>query len=254
MMTTLRFVRGAVAAVAATVLIGTAAMAQNATYTVGSTPSGVPFTFLDVKTNQIEGVMVDIIKAIGEAEGFTAQVEATQWSALIPSLTSNKIDIIAAAMYATAERAKVVAFSDPVYSYGEGLFVKTDDAGTYKTLDDLEGKVVGAQVGTAYVEPLQTNAKIKEVKVYDTIADIMRDVSLGRIDAGFGDRPIVAYQLTQGASQVRLVAEYESQIVGDVGIAVRQSDTDLLATINSGLAKIKESGELDKIVEKWGIQ
>ena len=152
------------------------------------------------------------------------------------------------------ERAKVVAFSDTVYSYGEGLFVKADDTGTYKTLDDLEGKVVGAQVGTAYVEPLQTNGKIKEVKVYDTIADIMRDVSLGRIDAGFGDRPIVAYQLTQGASQVRLVAEYESQIVGNVGIAVRQSDTDLLATINSGLAKIKESGELDKIVEKWGIQ
>jgi polar amino acid transport system substrate-binding protein len=244
------FVRGIVAAIAATV-IGTAAMAQGPTYRVGSTPSGVPFTFLDVKTNQIDGVMVDIIKAIGTAEGFTPQVEATQWSALIPSLTSNKIDIIAAAMYATAERAKVVAFSDPVYTYGEGLFVKSDDPGTYASLD---GKTVGAQVGTAYVAPLQAHAGIKEVKVYDTIADIMRDVSLGRIDAGFGDRPIVAYQLSQGAAPVRLVTEYESQVTGDVSIAVRQSDTDLLATINAGLAKIRESGELDKIVEKWGIQ
>lgn len=253
-MTTAGFLRGAMIGLAASLLFGTAAMAQNATYTVGSTPSGVPFTFLNVETNQIDGVMVDIVEAIGETEGFTPRVEATQWSALIPSLTSNKIDIIAAAMYATPERARVVAFSEPVYSYGEGLFVRVDDTESYKTLDDLEGKVVGAQVGTAYVDAIKAHPKIKEVRVYDSIADIMRDVSLGRIDAGVGDWPVVAYQLSQGASQVRLVEEYESQITGDVALAVRQSDTDLLATLNSGLAKLKDSGKLDEIVEKWGIQ
>ncbi|MDO5706816.1 MAG: ABC transporter substrate-binding protein, partial [Paracoccus sp. (in: a-proteobacteria)] len=188
--------RGALLAAVATATMAGAALAQDS-FKVGSTPSGVPFTFLDVKTNQIDGVMVDIVKAIGEVEGFTPQVEATQWSALIPSLTGDKIDIIAAAMYATDERAKVVSFSDTVYSYGEGLFVPKDDLTEYKSLDDLEGKTVGAQVGTAYIEPLNASGRLKEVKVYDTIADIMRDVSLGRIDAGFGDRPIVAYQLAQ---------------------------------------------------------
>lgn len=254
MMVQFRSVRRAVAAVAASMFMSTATMAQDTTYMVGSTPSGVPFTFLDVSTNQIDGVMVDIIEAIGEAEGFGVRVEATQWSALIPSLTSSKIDIIAAAMYATPERAQVVAFSDPVYSYGEGLFVKEDDTGTYPTFDDLEGKTVGVQVGTAYVEPLRANDNLREVRIYDTIADMMRDVSLGRIDAGFGDRPIVAYQLTQGGQGLRLVGEYESQIIGDVSIAVRQDDTELLSTINAGLATIKESGRLDEIVAKWGIE
>ncbi|MDT8857778.1 ABC transporter substrate-binding protein [Paracoccaceae bacterium Fryx2] len=235
-------------------MLGSAAMGQT-TYAVGSTPSGVPFTFLDVATNQIDGVMVDIIEAVGEAEGFTPEVMATQWSALIPSLTSNKIDIIAAAMYATEERAKVVAFSDTVYSYGEGLFVAASDETAYKGLEDLKGKTVGVQVGTAYVTPLQETGFFSEVRVYDTIADIMRDVSLGRIDGGFGDRPIVAYQLSKGASaEVRLVPEYESTIMGDVAIAVRQDDPELLAKINSGLAKVKESGMLDEIVKKWGIE
>src|SRR5690625_5339218 len=36
-----------------------------------------------------------------------------------------------------------------------------------------------------------------------------------------------------------------------ISLAVRQSDTDLLATLNSGLAKLKDSGKLDEIVEKW---
>ena len=214
----------------------------------------MPFTFLNTETNEVDGGMVDIINAIGAIEDFTPDVEATQWSALIPSLNGNKIDIIAAAMYATPERAEVVAFSEPVYSYGEGLFVAAGDEGSYKALADLEGKTAGVQIGTAYVEPIQSSGHFKEVRVYETIADIMRDVALGRIDAGFGDRPIVAYQLSKGASEVRLVEEYESQFVGDVSIATRQGDTELLERINHGLAEIKASGELDKIIDKWGIE
>lgn len=249
-----RFVRGMLTAASATLFLGAAAHAQDS-FKVGSTPSGVPFTFLDIKTNQIDGIMVDIVKAIGAEEGFTPQVEATQWSALIPSLTANKIDMIAAAMLATPERAKVVTFSDTVYSYGEGLFVKKDDAGSYTSWDDLEGKIAGVQVGTAYVDPITNSGKFKEVRIYDSIPDIMRDVALGRIDAGFADRPIVAYQLTgDSKAGVRLVPEYESQILGSVGIAVRQSDTDLLARLNSGIGKIKTSGELDRILQKWGVQ
>lgn len=240
-------------ALAVTMLLAGTAAAQDS-FTVGSTPSGVPFTFLNVDTNAVDGVMVDIIEAIGAAEDFTPTVEATQWSALIPSLTGNKIDIIAAAMYATPERAQVVAFSEPVYSYGEGLFVAADDEEAYRTLEDLAGKTVGVQVGTAYVEPLNASGHFDEVRVYDTISDIMRDVSLGRIDAGFGDRPIVAYQLDQNPADVRLVPEYESQIVGDVAIAVRQSDTELLERINRGLTTIRESGQLDEIIAEWGIE
>ena len=37
---------------------------------VGSTPTGVPFTFFDTKSNQIQGVMVDIITEIGKDAGF----------------------------------------------------------------------------------------------------------------------------------------------------------------------------------------
>ncbi len=237
-------------------LLGTlagAAQAAETTYKVGSTPTGVPFTFLDVKTNQIEGIMVDIVEAVAREEGFAVEIEATQWAALIPSLTSGKIDIIAAAMYATAERAKIVAFTEPVYSYGEGLFVANDDDGTYKSFDDLAGKTVGVQVGTSYYDVLRDSGKFKEVKVYDSIADIMRDVALGRIDAGFGDRPIVAYQLSKGASQVRLVDQYVSVITGSVALAVRQDDPDLLATLNDGIEKLKASGELDQIIAKWGV-
>ena len=141
---------------------------------VGSTPTGVPFTFLDTKTNSIQGVMVDLITEIGKDAGFQVQIEPMQFSALIPSLTSNKIDIISAAMFATAARKEVIDFSDAVYTYGEGLLVPKTDKKDYAAPEDLKGEVVGAQVGTAFVDALKKTGLFSEVKVYDTIPDILR--------------------------------------------------------------------------------
>ena len=88
---------------------------------------GVPFTFLDVKSNSIQGMMVDAITAAGKSAGFRVDVQQTVFSALIPSLTTQKIDIISAAMLKTPVRQQVVDFSDTVYTFGEGLIVKADD-------------------------------------------------------------------------------------------------------------------------------
>src|SRR5438045_6166285 len=88
---------------------------------VGSTPTGIPFTFLDTKTNTIQGVMVDLINEVGRNAGFSVTIEPMQFSTLIAALTSGKIDAISAAMYITPARKEVVDFSEAVYSYGEGL-------------------------------------------------------------------------------------------------------------------------------------
>src|SRR5580700_7237577 len=222
---------------------------------VGSTPTGVPFTFLDTKSNSIQGVMVDLVTEIGKDAGFQVQIEPMQFSTLIPSLTSNKIDIIAAAMFATAARKEVIDFSEPVYTYGEGLVVPKSDAKAYATQEDLKGTVVGAQIGTAFVDALKKTGLFSEVKVYDTIPDILRDVNAGRLKAGFADYPILAYNLKQGGfPEVRLVESFKPTIVGTVAIGVRKTDQDLLGKVNASLAKLKANGTVDKILDKWGLK
>lgn len=229
------------------------AFAQDKVYKVGSTPTGQPFTFLDPKTNSIEGIMVDLIKAVAADAGFKVEVEGMTFSTLIPSLTSNKIDIIAAAMYITPPRKEVIDFSNPIYTYGEGLFVPKKDTKEYVKFEDMKGFTVGAQKGTAYVEPLQKSGFFPEVKIYDNIPAIIADVNAGRIQAGFADKPIVAYNLQQGLfPEVRLVKGYVSTIVGSVGIGVRKTDQDLLKRINASLDKLQKNGSVDKILAKWG--
>ena len=243
-----RLVLSAVAALAFT-----ASAAAQQTLKVGSTPTGTPFTFLDTKTNTIQGIMVDLITEIGKDAGFQVQIEPMQFSTLIASLTSNKIDIIAAAMFATAARKEVIDFSDTVYTYGEGLLVPKSDTKDYTKLEDLKGEVVGAQVGTAFVDALKKTGLFSDVRVYDAIPDILRDVDTGRLKAGFADYPILAYNLQQGRfPQARLVESYKPTIVGSVGIGVRKGDQELLKKINTSLAKLKANGTVNKVMEKWG--
>jgi polar amino acid transport system substrate-binding protein len=252
-MTGRRSIRG-LCGVLAFAFVG-ASPAQPPTYNVGATPTGIPFTFLDVKTNTIQGAMVDLIAAIASDAGFKVNLQATPFSALIPALTGNRIDIIATAMLITAPRRDVIDFSDPVFPYPEGLVVNVADTTPYRSLADLKGQVVGAQVGTVYVEFLRKNGEFAEVKVYDSLADILREVSLGRIKAGFGDAPILKYQLAQNVSlRAKLVPTYAPKLTGNVGIGVRKSDPELLKKINAALAKLRADGTIDKILAKWDVK
>ena len=128
------------AAMAAFVLAAAVPASAQQVLKVGSTPTGVPFTFLDTKTNSIQGIMVDLITEIGKDAGFKVQIEPMQFSTLIASLTSNKIDIISAAMFVTPARKEVIDFSEPFYSYGEGLLVPKSDSKAYTSAGRSEGR------------------------------------------------------------------------------------------------------------------
>ncbi|MGF6692324.1 polar amino acid transport system substrate-binding protein [Metapseudomonas resinovorans] len=224
------------------------------TLKVGATATGVPFTFLDVKSQSIQGMMVDAAQAVAKAGGFEVEVQQTTFAALIPSLTAKKIDLISAAMLRTPAREKVVQYSDPVFRYGEGLIVRADDATAYTRMEDLQGEVVGAQVGTVFIDELNKRGIFKEVRGYDSIADLMRDLTLGRIKAGFADRPILAYQMAQGThDKIRLVDGYQPVIMGEVCLILRKGETTTLEQVNKGIAAIKADGSLDRIIEKWKL-
>jgi polar amino acid transport system substrate-binding protein len=242
------------AATLATSLAAGTAQAQD-TLKVGTEANGLPFSFVDPATNAPDGFMVDVIKMIAQQEDLTITIEPMEFSALISSLTSGKVDMTSAAMYVTEERKKVIDFSEPVFGYGEGMVVKSDDDTAYTAFTELSGETVGAQLGTMYVAPLQDASVFREVKVYDTVQNMMQDVAQGRTKAGFADAPIMAHFLAKGQfSNLKLVPTYQPVVPGEIAVAVPKGNADLLAKVNDGIAKIKASGELDELVQKWNLR
>lgn len=243
-------------AIALSVACGVAATssAWAETLRVGSTPTSVPFSYLDPATNTIKGVMIDIVTEVAKEAGYEVEFSPIVFSSLIPSLTSNKIDVIAAAMFATDARKEVINFTDTVYGYGEGLFVPKSDTKDYVSFEDLKGEVVGGQIGTTYISALQKTGLFAEVKPYESIPEMIRDVDAGRIKAGFADYPIVAHNLAQGRfPNARIVETYKPSLEGAIGIGLRKDDTERLEKFNAAIAKLKAEGRFDEIVKKWGL-
>jgi polar amino acid transport system substrate-binding protein len=234
------------------VFAGPARAAGKKTYAVGSTATGVPFSFMDVKTNTLTGAMVDIVKAVAADADFQIDFRVTAFAALIPSLTSGKIDIISAAMLKTPAREKVVGFSEPVYSYGAGLVVPSQDKRDYQRIEDLKGMTAGVQVGTRFFDQMQA-AGAKEVKTYDTLMDMLRDLSLGRINAAYGDAPILAYEVAQAKTpNARYVKSFKAPAVEECCLVVRKSDTELLGRINTSVKRIKAT-RIKAVIDRWGL-
>jgi len=219
---------------------------------VGSTATGAPFSFLDIKTNQLTGAMIDIAHAVAAKAALQIKVETTTFAALVPSLMARKIDIVAAGILRTPEREKVVAFTDPVYAYGGGVVIAQDQTRAIHTLPDLKGLAVGAQVGTRFVEQL-TQAGVTEVKTYDNLGDILQDLGNGRIAAGYGDAPILTHRLrTTPNPNLRLVAGFQPPSREDVCLLVRKDDPALLTKLNAAIGQIKAT-EIAAILTKWSL-
>lgn len=222
------------------------------TYLVGSTATGAPFSFIDVKTNDLAGAMVEILQAIARDADFKIEMQVMPFSSLIPALLAEKIAIISAAMLKTDARAKVVAFSEPVFAYGGGLVVPASESKEYSTLGDLKGMAVGVQVGTRFVEQVQS-AGAREVRSYDNLALILRDVALRRIDAGYGDAPILAWELSRGhAPGVRLVKSFRPPYLEEVCIVLRKNEPSLLERINASIRRTRKT-EIQPILARWNL-
>jgi polar amino acid transport system substrate-binding protein len=217
---------------------------------IGSSPTGVPFSFVDPRTNTLTGSMIDMAMAVTAAAGIAADTAITPFAALISSLLTHRIDMIAAAMLRTPEREKIVAFSEPLYDYGGGLVVHRD-AGPFRDLAAIRALRVGAQVGTRFTEQLE-EAGVTNVATYESLSDVLRDLDHGRLDAAYGDEPVLAYQLrVRPRAGLRLATEFVSPGKEALCLIMRRGDP-LMARVNDAIDRLRNT-RLAAIRAQWGL-
>ncbi len=219
---------------------------------VASTATGVPMTFMDKDTGKIIGVMVDVMEEIAKCMGVKLEVVETAWTALVPSLQANKVDLIAASMVITPQRLEAIDFTVPVMPLCEALIVKANDTKPYKTLDDIKGLKIGAQFGTNHIKGLEERG-FKDVNIYDNTSDLLTDIANGRIDACLMDGAVAKWKAKDKTQfKARLVDTYQPVMCGDIAVGVNKTNKDLLEEVNKAIEKLKKEGKIQQIQAKWG--
>ncbi len=218
---------------------------------VGTSPDFPPFEYIDEKGNVV-GFDIDLIRLLAQKAGYKdIKIVTMDFDALIPALTQGKIDVIAAGMTITEERKKVVDFTDPYWEADQAILVRKDSNFKPKSIDDLNGKVVGVQTGTTGADYVKNYAKEHnlniEVKEYSSYVLAVQDLVNGRIDAVVVDSPVAKMFEQKYPVVISAIIKTGEKY----GFAVRKGDTELLQALNKALHEVMNSPEWNKLIEKY---
>ena len=217
---------------------------------MGTSADYAPFEYIDTaKSDEIIGFDIDLAKALGEKLGYEIQVKDMDFSGLISALQSKKVDIVLSGMSPTPERAKNVDFSD-VYYTAKDLVITAQDS-DIKNVEDLEGKTVGVQLGSIQEEAAKEIAKTVNVKVEnrDRIPQLIEEIKSGRFDGAIVEDVVAKGYLDKDETLSSFAAKEANE---DAGSAIAlPKGSELTEKFNAELKKMKDSGELDKLIVKW---
>lgn len=209
--------------------------------------SDIPYPpFEQGKPGNYTGFDIELMEAIAAKIGRTAEFQDTSFETIFRDVGQGKFEAVISAATITAEREKAVAFSDPYYLSEQAILVK--EGSEITGLEDLEGKVVGAQQGTTGLELGKEKANASELRPYPEGPDAVNALKSGTVEAVIIDAPVAqnAVEETSGIEIAEKVPTEESY-----GIAVALNNTELLEEINQGLKEVIEDGTYTTIYKKW---
>ncbi len=201
---------------------------------------GVP---IEGSSEYAGGYDVEIAKRIAEGLGKELVVEKIEWSGLLPALQSGIIDMIAAGMSPTAERAESIDFSDNYYKSDLVMVVrKGSEYENATSIHDFSGATVTGQLETFHYTVIdQIDGVVKDTAMSDFTA--MRvALESGIIDGYVSERPegISASNANENFAMVVFEDGFETSD-DDTAIAVGLvKGSDLTEDINEILAGISE--------------
>lgn len=219
------------------------------TIIVGTESTYPPYEFRDEKNN-LQGFDIELMKTIAEKLGKELEWVDMPFDSLIPALLAQKIDIVAAGMSATPERAKRVAFSTP-YEVSMSAFIVKKDNTALKSLDDMKSKTIAVQLGTVQ-ETFSRTVEGANVKTFQKFDDCVREVMLGRADASLMDIPVAKKFLEQKDFDGKIAVAFEQEITGaGKALAMNLEEKAFAEAISSVLDEMQKSGELETLRNKW---
>jgi polar amino acid transport system substrate-binding protein len=226
---------------------------KRGTLRVGLEAGYIPFEMKD-KQGKLVGFDVDLAQLMAREIGVKLELVNTEWDGIIPSLLTQKFDLIMSGMTLTQQRNLKVNFSDPYLEVGQSVLIKKSLIGTIKNYRDLNhGRwKIASKLGTSGEEAVKKYIPKATYRAYQTEQEAVMEVVNGRIDAFVYDAPYnILYANGKGKGKVHHLTEtftYEP-----IAVAVLKGDHDFLNWINHFLRQIKKDGRFQKIYQSWFV-
>jgi polar amino acid transport system substrate-binding protein len=213
-------------------------------------------------TGYQDGKMVgydgEILQRVSDATRLKVKPALMEWSGTIASVQTRRVDVMAGTMGWTEQRSKIMALSDPIHYFKNGI-TQTDKT-NWHTLKDLEGKKVGTITGFSFIPEMRRISGL-QVALYDTSDAAVRDLLAGRIDAVIGDPPVMQYAISRNPQwHIKFTAFTDNSPefplltgLGQVVFGLNKDNPELVKAVNAEIARLWQTCELRKIGKGYGL-
>lgn len=211
--------------------------------------------FID-ENGKLTGFDVELVREIDKRlADYEFEFQSMEFSNLLLSLETKKIDFVAHEMEKNPEREQKYLFNKVPYAHWRNRIIVAKDNDTIKTLDDLAGKKAITSPTSAGNQILENYNKDHDKKieiVYEGSAanDSINQIASGRVDATIGADFALALEDPQ--KKLKTVGEPLSE--ADILFIFRKDEPDsqkLSDAIDGALTEIKSDGTLGKLSEEW---
>ncbi len=219
--------------------------------TLVTSGTGEPYTLL-ADDGTWTGIDAEMWAEIEERTGWEVEVKQAAFDAMWGELDTARADVVANCTAVKPEREE--KYNATIPYYGDAQCVIVNDSSSYKTVEDLKGKVVGCTNGQAaqtIIEDLGAEIGF-EVKLYEDSAVGMNDLMLERIDAYANTTTNVnAFSHNNGEADFRFFEE--NLLANNVAYFLPKTDegAELKEELDKVIQEMLDDGTIGKITEKW---
>ncbi|MBD9667102.1 transporter substrate-binding domain-containing protein [Variovorax sp. VRV01] len=218
------------------------------TLTCGVVGTLEPFAFQDTATREVVGYDVDFCRAVAAKMGLKAEPKVISLEARIPELTQGRVDILAAVLGYNPARAEQIVFSKAYFVSNQSIAAKK---GAFKQRDDLAGKRVATIKGSSNIPLMQKVVPTAQLVSYDDAPSAFTALVQNKVDGYVLSESLMRRFITKLGTDSAI--EVLSPPVGREywGLGLRKGEPGLEKAVNEALDSLENSGEAQKIFDKW---
>lgn len=216
---------------------------------VGTNAEFPPFEYIE--HDKLIGFDIDLLQEIAQRMGKRLEIKDMPFSTLISQLQMGAIQLIAAGLTPTKERAEHVLFTHN-YISGDPLVIVTLATKTpLKNVDALKNKDVIVNDGFTADLYLSAQSDI-QLKRLPSVADAFLALTTGRGDAFVTAYNTVKPFFDQYGSENFITTPIEGTHES-AALAISKKHPELAEQINKILAEMHDDGSLEALKRKWHL-
>lgn len=221
---------------------------ENGKLVVGLSADYAPYEFHIMKDgkDQIVGFDIGIAKEIANDMGVDLEIKEMDFGAIVQSVKSGAIDLGISGLTPDEKRKEAVDFSDIYYEAEQGILINKNNKDSIKSIEDLKGKKVGAQIGSIQAE-IANGIDGADVKLLDNVNTLILELKTGKLDALIVELP-VSKIATEVNEELAVADNVIKNSEGGSAIAIQKGNKDLVDQVNATIKKLKDDGKMDQLV------